>query len=665
MNSASNYTPPGLLRRQDNPDIRMMLCTAGHVDHGKTQLVKLLTGCSTDRLKAEQERGLTIELGFAPCLLGEELGIGIVDVPGHEKFVKNMVAGVSGIDMAILVVAADDGVMPQTVEHLQIMALLGVGQGIVALNKIDLVTPERVEEVRESIAALLRGTFMQDAPICPVSCHSFEGIFEFFELLKERVRSLERRNRQGVFRMPVERTFVQRGFGSVVTGIPVAGRIEVGQQVQLVPGGALGRVRGIQRFLRQADSGGFGQCLALNVAEFGKLDVQRGQVVCEPGFLEPVQMLHVAIETVITLDPPLRNAERLKVHTGTSECGATLYLLESPVLKAGQTGLATLMLHHPVAVAAHDRFIARRPSPAATVAGGEVLEAHPGAQRPSKKTLLPRIEDYRAWIGGIPRQGDEFDRCRVHYCIRNTLPAGASVQEVAHRLLMVPETAQKHIATLAKEGTLIELEAGCFIDADTRAQFLERAGKRAADLEQTADLTLPVMDFQKGLDWPAPLWRHVLSALESQGRIEVRGNTVLLKRAAGALPEREQALVDAILRLYEETGFKSPRPEDVAGLVDAPPETVKRLLDMLYHDQRLVRLSPAVVLSREHLRRAQTLVLELIRQSGTVDSADFKHHIGSTRKYALAILDYLDTRQVTVRMGNLRKLAPNYEARLL
>ena len=665
MSTASRHTPPGLLRRQDNPDMRMMLCTAGHVDHGKTRLVKLLTGCSTDRLKTERERGLTIELGFAPCMLGDGLGIGIVDVPGHEKFVKNMVAGVSGIDMAILVIAADDGVMPQTVEHLQIMSLLGVEHGVVALTKIDLATPERVGEVRASIQALLQDTFMQGAPICPVSSETFEGVFEFFDTLKEQVRGLERRKREGIFRMPVERTFVQKGFGSVVTGIPVAGRVEVGQQVQLVPGGAAGRVRGMQRFLREADSGGFGQCLALNVAEFGKLEVERGQVVCEPGYLEPAHMLHVNVETIATLDPPLRNAERIKVHTGTSECTAALYLLESRVLKAGQTGLATLLLQHPVAAAAHDRFILRRPSPAATVAGGEILEACQDARRPPKKVLAPRLEEYRDLLAGLPRQTPEFDRMRVRYCISKALPHGATLHEVAHRLLMPPEAVREHIGTLVEHKQLVKLESDCFISAANLAQAIESAEKHADELEQTAELTLTLADFQKGLDWPAPLWRHVLHALESRGRVEVRGNKVLLKRAASALPPNEQALLDAMVRVYRESGFQSPRPEELPGMLDAAPKTIQRLLDVLYHDQRLVRLTPAVVLGIEHFRKAQDLVIKLVEESGTVDSADFKHHINSTRKYALAILDYLDTRKVTVRTGNLRKLAPNYEARLL
>jgi len=665
VSATDKYTPPGLLRPRDNPDMRMMLCTAGHVDHGKTRLVKLLTGCSTDRLKAEQERGLTIELGFAPCMLGEDLGVGIVDVPGHEKFVKNMVAGVSGIDMAILVVAADDGVMPQTIEHLQIMTLLGVEQGIVALTKTDLATPERVASVRDSIHTLVRGTFMENAPICPLSSETFDGVFEFFDALKERIRQIERRKRDGVFRMPVERTFVQKGFGSVVTGIPVAGTIEVGRQVQLMPGGAVGRVRGMQRFLRQAESGGFGQCLALNVAEFGKTGAQRGQVVCEPGSLEAVQMLHGPLETVATLEPPLRNAEQVKVHTGTSECNAVLYLLESPALRAGQTGLATLLLQHPIAAAAHDRFIVRRLSPAATVAGGEVFEACPGQQRPRKKALLARLEGYRAWIAGLPRQGGEFDRRRVQYLFRTTLPRGAAAPEVARRLLLTPAMAQEQIAQLREQGELIELEPGYFIDADNREQILRDAEARAAGLEQAATLTLMAPDFQKGLDWPAPLWRHVLRTLESRGRIEVRGNTVLLKRSAGALSAAEQALVDAILRLYDATGFQSPRPEDVPGLVNGTPETVRRLLELLYHDQRLIRLSPAVVLTRDLFREAQARVVKLILETGAVDSAEFKHHIGSTRKYALAILDYLDARKVTVRAGNLRKLAPNYEARLV
>ena len=292
MAEAEKPVPPGRDDPRKRSRVITMVCTAGHVDHGKTSLVKLLTGCETDRLKAEKERGLTIEVGFAPCYLGDELTAGISDVPGHEKFIKNMVAGVSGTDLAVLVVAADDGVMPQTVEHLQIMQILGVRDGLVALTKIDLVDPPRVEEVKEQVRRLARGTFLEGAPILPVSSRTGEGYFEFYKALVEKIRGAEIRRGKGVFRMPVDRVFTSPGTGMVILGIPLDGTIRVGDEVEVVPGGARGRIRDMEQFARKTEEGGCGQCLALVIPDLAKSPPRRGDMICLPGYVEPARTLH-------------------------------------------------------------------------------------------------------------------------------------------------------------------------------------------------------------------------------------------------------------------------------------------------------------------------------------------------------------------------------------
>jgi selenocysteine-specific elongation factor len=300
--------PPGALRPGAEPDIVMMVCTAGHVDHGKTRLVNLLTGCQTDRLKEERERGLTIELGFAPCVLGDGIGVGIVDVPGHEKFIRNMVAGVSGIGMTILVIAADDGVKPQTVEHLRILEFMGVSRGMVALTKTDLVTPDRLRETLAEVREFLKGTFLEGATVCPVSAETFEGYPEFYSALAGEVRHLVKQRREGVFRMPVEQVFSRKGQGLVVMGIPIEGSIAVGDQVELVPGGQAGRVRGVQQFGRDTGRGEYGQCLALNIPDLAKTPPSRGRVLGPPGYLAARHSFHVRLHAVPGLEHPLKNA---------------------------------------------------------------------------------------------------------------------------------------------------------------------------------------------------------------------------------------------------------------------------------------------------------------------------------------------------------------------
>lgn len=654
--------PPGLLRVTENTDVVMMICTAGHVDHGKTRLVKLLTGCSTDRLKVEQERGLTIELGFAPCVLGGDMCIGIVDVPGHEKFIKNMVAGVSGIGMTVLVIAADDGVMPQTIEHLQIMELLGVRRGLVALTKIDLVPQEMVQQRVEEISSFLKGTFLDGAPVCPLSLETGEGIFPFYETLVEMVKGLAHARAGGVFRMPVERSFIQKGFGVVLTGIPLAGTVELGMQVALTPGGQSGRVRNIQCFLRDAASGGSGQCLALNIPEIGKRPVLRGQVLCLPGYLNGATVFHVRTQAVPGIDPPLRHGESVKFHTGTSETPAKVYLLEDKILAGGQAGLATLVVSQSVAAAPGDRFLLRRPSPAATVAGGEILFAESGAQRPRKHDLLARLVRHPALTG----TGPVSPEARMAYYLGLEAPSGASLEEIARAVLLLPAEADAILQRLAESGRIHALDGGWFIDADVYGARLARLEARLIDTrDRQGMLSLKSSEVLAGVGGPPSLGRRLLEDLEQRGLVALRGGKILLRHAGGGLSPADQLLADALLKIYADSGFASPRPEEVPELIGAAPQQVERLLGFLCDEGRLIRLNKNVVLCYNHFKTAQDKAVEIILAQGVLDSADFKVHIGSTRKYALAILDYLDARRVTVRFGNDRKLTTQYREHLL
>jgi len=644
----------------------MMICTAGHVDHGKTALVKLLTGCNTDRLKAEQERGLTIELGFAPCFLGSNLCVGIVDVPGHEKFIKNMVAGVSGIDMTILVVAADDGIMPQTVEHFQIMDLLGVRHGIVALTKTDLVTADRVQEVADDIRAFLNGTFMEDAPICPVSSETLAGFDEFYDVLVKEITGIVKRRRVGVFRMPIERVFTQKGFGTVISGIPVDGTIAVGAQVEAVPGNQKGKVRGVQRFLRDAAEGGYGQCLALNIPDFNRNPPVRGQVICLPGYLRAARFFHVKLTAVTGLEKPLRNAEEIKFHTGTAEELGKLYLLEDKTLAGGQTALASIALSDPVAAAVHDRFIIRRPSPAQTVAGGEILAVSYAAQRPRKKQTLDRLSSYLASLGGAdPTSDGGIDR-RIAYFLRTDRRYGASPQEVARAMLLPPDVVSKSLSRLAEAEKVMALSTDQYIHPEGyRACLAEVESRIEQYAEQKGLLNIPISDVRTGLDWPPAVWNRIQKDLEAKNLVVVRGTTFVLQTAVKELDEADRKLMTELLTVYEETAFHSPRPDELPGMLHAPQSRIDRLLEHLCNEGKLVRVAKNVVLSYNNLKKAQDMVVNIIREKGVLNSADFKYTINSTRKYALAILDFLDSRRVTMRVQNDRKLNPHYQRYLL
>ncbi len=657
--------PPGLLRRDQDPDVVLMLCTAGHVDHGKTSLVHMLTGCRTDRLKEEQERGMTIELGFAPCYLGDDLCVGIVDVPGHEKFVRTMVAGVSGIGLALLVIAADDGVMPQTVEHVQIMELLGLRQGVVALNKCDLVDAATLRQREQEIRDFLQGTFLRDAPILAVSATTGAGVAELHASLVAHARHTQGGQRAGLFRMPVERAFSRPGMGCVVTGIPTSGQVAVGDTLELAPDGGQARVRGMQRFLRDAAAGGAGQCLALNLPDFNKDLPARGQVLATPGCLRAVSMIHARLHTVGGQGRPLANAEGITFHSGTAEAAGKVYLVESKDLAPGASGLVTLLLQAPVAVAPGDRFIVRRASPAATVGGGTVGLAVAETRRPRREALLAAWQIYEKHLAGAVPGTPDWPRQLMLHALATDPAAALSLDDLARAGWVPPRMAADLATQLKDQGLVRELEPGCFFLTAREAACLGEARQAiAATARASGGLHADWAALRSARPWPAALWAHLLDRLATAGEITRQG-VHIIPRAATSLSAAQQDLVARILALYAQRGFQSPRPDEVPGLLGAAPEKVLPLIDLLCKEQRLIRLNPHVVLDRDHAVQAQDLVIRQLREKGTLDSADFKHAIQSSRKYALAILDWLDQRRVTLRAGNLRRLAPQFEKGLL
>ena len=659
-------TPPGLVSAASRPDVIAMLCTAGHVDHGKTSLVKALTGCMTDRLKEEIERGLTIELGFAPCWIGGDLCAGIVDVPGHERFVRTMVSGVSGIDFCVLVIAADDGIMPQTREHVEIMQLMGMKSGMVALTKSDLVPPERIASRTEEIRAFLAPTFLRDAPICPVSTVTGEGYGEFYDTLVASVKSALVARRAGVFRMPVERAFSRPGFGAVVTGIPVAGRVAVGAEIECVPGGARGHLRGLQCFGHAAEEGGAGQCLALNIPEFGKIPPPRGSVLCEPGFLKAGRQFHARLQAVSRMDPPLKNAEEISFHTGTAEGHGRIYLLEEKHLESGATMPVTVLVSEPLAAAEGDRFIVRRVSPPMTVGGGRILKMDATDRRPRRKAIWTELAALElAWGESDPESVEGLGR-RLGYLLERGERAAWTVDQV-RRALLAPETAVRDaLHARAAAGKLTELAADEYILEDRLASLCDRWERRLQELSSGSNrLRVPQAEWKRGFDESPVLWERICRNLESAGRVRRVGDAVLPAGDLNMLPSGDRELAARILALYEQERYETTHPDELHAKLHVSEPQVSRLLDYLLARGDLVRIAPNVILERAHLKAAQDHVVETIRARGVLSSPAFKEHLGVSRKYAMAILDFLDLRKVTIRVQNDRRLLPGWEQRLV
>jgi selenocysteine-specific elongation factor len=647
--------PPGFLRSSEDADVLLMIGTAGHVDHGKTRLIRLLTGCETDRLKAEKERGLSIELGFAPCRLGQGLSAGIVDVPGHEQFIKNMVAGAAGMDLTVLVVAADDGVMPQTVEHLQIMEFLGVQRGLVALTKIDLVSRERVEEVQTQIRKLIQNTFLHEAGICPVSSETLEGFDVFYQALVALAMDSLIERREGVFRLPVERVFSPPGFGTVATGIPQAGEVAEGEEVEIQPGGRRVRVRGIQRFLRNARAGKAGQCLALNLAGLPKEALSRGMVIARPGFVQPVETVQAVIRTTHNLDPPVRDGEEMKLHVGTSEIPGRGILYAGEVLERSVSGFVSIRLSEPVVVVPGDRFVLRRQSPSTTIAGGVVLEVFPEKPpRRPKKEWAKRLEQlWQSWSSPA---------ARLEQMIVLAGWGGFSLKEAMRSLQLEEKQIRRLLEPILKSGRVHPAgpdvwvhEAALDAGAERLKKILNR--KRENTLKSAG---VSVAEAARTLHCSPEAVLLFAGRLETLGDFALEEDRIVPQKKFSDGHDPEDQLRQQIENIYRQEGFATPRPEELPERFEADESEVKSVLDELCRRKVLVRIGKNVVFHRQWMEEAERRVREEILTNGQLDSGDFKKTIESTRKYALAILDYFDTIHITQRFGNARKLHPAY-----
>lgn len=655
------FTPPGNWRPESR-DVEMMVCTAGHVDHGKTSLVKWLTGCETDVLKEEKERGMTIEPGFAPCSTADGVSVGITDVPGHEKFVHHMVAGVSGVGMCILVIAADDGIMPQTIEHFQIMELLGVERGVVALTKRDLVDAATLAQRVAEIRAWLADGFLRDAPICPVSSETGEGILDFHRVFSAAVAAAVRSEQLGIFRLPIERVFAMEGFGKVLSGVPVSGRIAEGDWVELVPGGAKGRVRGMQCFGRSAEQGRSGLCVALNVPDFARENPRRGQVLCLPGRLHAATVFHSRLRMLDRTGLGVKSGERVMLHTGTAEVQVRVYGLESKGLSQGTAAWVALVADEPIAAAPCDRYILRKLSPVRTLGGGRFDDISADDRRPRKTDALARMAHWEAHYAGAGYRDRTAAALLVEQRLDMNHPDGVGLEGLLGECLLAEPVLADIVAELEQQGKITKIGRGRWLHRRAEDRLRARLGEEIRGLFAKGERLLDPQAL--GARLPEEVKVHILGRLASEGLIELKGNRIL-PRGAASETTPEQALAERICGLYAETGFNSPRPEEVPERVGAAPAQVDAVIQMLVAEGRLIRVSAKVLLAREHMAKAQELVVAAIQKSGQLDSGDFKFMIGSTRKYALGILEYMDRTHVTTRIDSLRRLAPNHEKRML
>jgi selenocysteine-specific elongation factor len=669
------------------------LGTAGHIDHGKTALVKLLTGCETDRLKIEKERGMSIELGFAPCVISD-IEVGIVDVPGHENFVKTMVAGATGIDGCILVVAADDGVMPQTREHLDILTLLGVEHGIVAMTKVDAVPPDRAQTATQEIRGFLAGTFLQDAPILPISNITGQGFEEFYEALKTLVAAITPKTTGGIFRLPVERAFSAKGYGTIVAGIPACGSVEVGDELVLLPQGTKGRLRSVQVYGRDSSRALAGQCAALNIPQWDPKAVERGNVITVSDYFAPHQWYLCELKLLDQEKGDLKNAAQVKFHTGTSETPASVYLFQESSLKPGRQCLIQVFLDHPVVAGPRDHFILRSLSPTRTLGGGIIVEA---IERRLKRTHPDVLKEIAERAKAVVKPKDF-----VEYCAKTADAFAADERQISLRSKMPAKELAPLLAQLAQEGRLLPLSSMGVppMDSGITGKMPVLRSKAYIHVETAERVKQHLLDVVRGFHSKRPespgISREQLLTESSRvgwasahgGDISKAGSephglkSILRKDMFEALVERmlsdgklvdrkgflalpehreqfnnaEQQLLQNVESLFRSHLFDPPGPQEIADQMRVPPPQVQRVLRILTEQRQLVRVDQDLLFHVEAIAAARERLVSHIQQNGGLESVKFKYLLDTSRKYAIPLLDYFDKIGVTRRVGYTRHL---------
>ena len=630
----------------------VVIGTAGHIDHGKTAVVARLTGINTDRLPEEQRRGISIDIGFAPLTLPSGRPAAIVDVPGHERFIRNMLAGSHGIDVVLLVVAADEGVMPQTTEHLDIVSLLGVCCGVVALTKADLVDREWLDLVREEVAAALAGTPLADAPLVAVSARTGDGMADLLAALDATAARVPPRDSGGLARLPIDRVFTVAGFGTVVTGTLVSGSVHRDDRLTIQPGDRPVRVRQLQVHGRPADGASAGQRVAVNLVGVEVTAVQRGQVLVPVGTLEPTRRLLARVQVLARVARDLVAAQQVHLHVGTAETLARILPLDGRPLLAGSSGLAEVRCRDPVLVAPGDRFILRTFSPVTTVAGGEVVDAHPQRLRREPATVTAAEELARSGLAGrllaaLARRSAAVTPAQLTRDVGVPAEAVAGLLEDAVAAATAVAAGDGYLATAVVAGweRAVQHYVGAFHEAHPWRLGVSREEVRSAALGR--------------VDARTAAW--FMDRLVASGALVARGDLVSLAGFVPQLDNAQRAAVAALLTRLEAAGWEGPAAGDVAADLSRQGLPGGEVVVHLVQAGLAVR-GGDLLFAAAVARRAGRLVLAAMESQGPLSASQIRELLGTSRKYVMPLLEYLDSARITRRVGDLRVPGPQAAA---
>ncbi|MCY4019858.1 MAG: selenocysteine-specific translation elongation factor [Chloroflexi bacterium] len=616
--------------------------TSGHVDHGKSTLVEKLSGMNPDRLAEEQSRQMTIDLGFAWMRLDNGETVGIVDVPGHRDFIENMLAGVGGIDAALLVVAADEGIMPQTREHLAILRLLDVKDIIVVISKVDLIDdPDWIELVRLDIEEAFAQQQLPTPPMVEVSAHSGQGLDHLIGTLQGVLRGAPRRVDYGQPRLPIDRVFVVGGFGTVVTGTLAGGSLSTGDSVELQPRGIGGRIRGLQRYKQAVESAAPGSRVAVNIAGISSDQVQRGDMLASPGQLRPSAMVDAQYVQLADAGRPLEHNAEVKFFCGAAESMAKVRLLAAEQLHPGEEGWLQIRLRDALPLARGDRYILRFPSPAQTIGGGVIVDARP--RRRLKRFGAGLVQDLELRLRGSPAE-------RLARSADGKMPVKLSALQAS--LGYSDEEVQSALREALELGLVKQVDASSFWSTDSWQKLADRAlaQLRAFHSAQPLRLGMPRAQLRSRLDVKLSLLDHFVAADE---RIAAEGNLLRLQDHEVVFDDAQRAKIDQLMRLLQEQPYTPPSIDEMNDMVGE--DVARGLLDL----RRLVNVNDRIAFASADYDLMVSEIRQKIRADGEIDAKTLRDRFGTSRKYAIALLEHLDSLGITQRVGDVRKRGRN------
>ena len=631
----------------------IVIGTAGHIDHGKSALIKALTGVDPDRLKEEKERGMTTDLGFV--FYSED--VTIIDVPGHEKFVRHMVAGASTIDFVIFVVAADDGVMPQTTEHLEILRLLGIKRGVVVITKKDLVEKEMLDIVIEDVNNTLRGSFLEQAPIISVSNTTKQGIDELRKTLDKLIAEAEPKTDKGIFRMPIDRRFIIKGFGTVVAGTVLSGRVKAGDTMELLPEKKGVKVRGIEVHNTQVGEVGTGFRAAINLVGAEKDEIDRGDVLAQPGYFEPSEYLNVSLYLLKSAGKPLKNFTRLRIHLGTKEIFGRVVLLDKKTLAPGEKAMAQFRLESPAVCDINDNYVIRSYSPQVTIGGGIIIEPKATKAKGFDEELISHLQRMEV---GEPIVIIEED-------LLSNFDLPRKPEEIAHDVNLPLNDVKSFIQKLYQAGkiTCLDEKRELYYHQKNYEKLKHNIVEnlKAYHKSNPTSVGMPSLqllkDISRGLDKILLNRALALMANDEIIRLTPDGKVNLFEHKVVVDKELDMT-IRSVEKLFLDAGFKPPDYTTVVAQNLGTEAVVKKAYNYMLETGLLVNAGEGVVLHKKYVDEAQRKLIDFLKRNKEIRVSQFRDLLNASRKFVLPLLIYFDTNGVTIKRGDVRVLGQKY-----